>query len=94
MDSIESFSVRRDFEVTATSKFVNRRPVDGFRARGFGEIFQFSQANTETQHQTPYHHLFTYLSQFIIHYTSFNISHYTMGGTTNVIKYTSNKIYF
>jgi hypothetical protein len=78
MDSIESFSLRRDLEVTATSNFVNRRTVDGFRARGFGEIFQFSQANTYTQHQTRYDHLFTNLSQFIIHYTSFNISHYTM----------------
>jgi len=52
MDSIESFSVRRDLEVKAASNFVNRRPVDGFRARAFGEIFQFSQTNTETQHLT------------------------------------------
>jgi hypothetical protein len=70
MDSNESFSVRRDLEVKATSNFVNRRPVAGFRARGFGEIFHFSQANTETQHQTRYDHLFTYPSQFIIHQMS------------------------
>ena len=70
MDSIELFSVRRDFEVTATSNFVKRCPVDGFRAQGFGAIFQFSQANSKAQNQTRYDHLFTYLSQFIIHQTS------------------------
>ena len=59
MDSVESFPVRRDLDATATSNLVNRRPEDGFRARDFGETFQFSQANTETQHQTQYDHLFT-----------------------------------
>ena len=70
MDFTDSFSVRRDLEVTATSNFVNRRSEDGFRARDFDEIFQFSQANTETQHQTRCDHLFTYPSQLIIHQTS------------------------
>ena len=65
MDSHESFSARRDFAVKATSNFMNRRTVDGFRVRSFGEIFQFSQANTETQHQTR----FIYTS-FPIHYSS------------------------
>jgi len=67
MDSNESFSVRRDLNAIATSNLVNRRPEDGFRARDFRETFQFRQENTETQHQTRYHHLLAYSSP--IHYS-------------------------